>query len=569
MRLAKLPGRVRIDTGGVAALVSIDGVTLGRVPGEIEVPAGHRTLMLRAPRYLDYVVNIDVTGAGVRQPLTAHLKPGWGTLEISAVPQGSVLTVDGRDARATPARVQIDAGLRTIQLSAPDLKSWQSSIVMRAGDTLRVGPITLGQPDGRLSVNSVPVGAEVSVAGIFRGRTPISLEVPSGIEHEVLVSRPGYVSWMRTVLAEPGKRIALDAGLAPILFDVSLQGVPDDAQILIDDELIGQTPRTLRLLAVEHRVELRKAGFVPFLTSVSPAAGLARSVQYRLIRINESSSLNESLPTIIAKNGSLLRLVPAGRFLMGAAAMEPGRRPNEVRRLIDLQRFFYIGVAEITNAQFRRLYPQHSSGRVKGPGVSLDLDAQPVARVSWDDAAAYCNWLSGQDGLPPAYEHRNGTYVLKLPVPTGYRLPTEAEWEYSARYAGPGRTQIYAWGDNPPISGQIGNIAGAEASAVSPAVFAGYRDDYPAAAPIGRFAPNALGLYDMSGNVSEWVNDYYLEMLESASVTDPLGPPSGSRHVVRGANWRSASLAELRLARRDGAAGASETIGFRLARYAR
>jgi formylglycine-generating enzyme required for sulfatase activity len=567
--LAKRPGRLNVDTGGVTALVSVDGVALGRAPGEIEVPAGRRTLMVSAPRYLDYVANVDVAGAGVRQPLLVHLRPGWGTLEIAAVPTGAILSVDGRESGATPTRVPIDAGLRTITLSAPGSKSWQSSIVVRAGDTLRVGPITLGQPDAQLSVGSVPAGAEVSVAGTFRGHTPLSLEVPSGIAHEIVVMLPGYASWIRSVLAEPGKRFALDARLEPILFDVQLQGAPDDAQILIDDEPMGQTPRTLRLLAIEHRVELRKAGFVSFLTSVAPAAGLARSVQYRLVRIDQSNVLNESLTTISAKNGSLLRLVPPGRFLMGSAPRDPGRRANEGRRLVQLQRPFYIGVAEITNVQFRKFHPEHTSGRVRGADLSLDLDAQPVAHISWAEAAAYCNWLSEQEGLPPAYERRSATYALRVPVSTGYRLPTEAEWEYAARYAGPGRTQDYAWGDSPSISGQIGNIAGAEATGVLPSVLTSYRDDYPAAAPIGRFAPNALGLYDMSGNVSEWVNDYYLEGVDGASVADPLGPQSGRRHVVRGANWRTASLAELRLARRDGAEGASETIGFRLARYAK
>jgi formylglycine-generating enzyme required for sulfatase activity len=568
-RLAKLPGRLRIDTDGVPATVSIDGVTAGHAPGEIEVPAGRRTVTLRAARYLNDVTSIEIAGAGASQALVRHLRPGWGTLEIAAIPSGAALSVDGRDRGATPARVELDAGLRTIQLTAPALKSWQSSIVMRAGETLRVGPITLGQPDARLVVRSMPAGAEVSVTGTFRGRTPLTLDLPSGIEHEVVVSRPGYASWIRTLLAEPGKQIEVDARLEPVLFDVTLRSTPDDAQVLIDDEPMGQTPQRLRLLAIEHRVELRKSGFVPFLTSVAPAAGLERTVLYRLVRADASGTWRESLPTIIAKNGSLLRLVPTGSFLMGSAARDPGRRANEGRRLVQLQRPFYLGVAEVTNAQFRKLRPEHKSGTVSGSALSLDLDAQPVARVSWDDAAAYCNWLSEQERLTPAYEHRNGTYVLRVPVPSGYRLPTEAEWEYAARYAGPGRMQQYAWGDSPPVSGQIGNIAGAEATGVLPTVLASYRDDYPAAAPIGRFTPNALGLYDMSGNVSEWVNDYYLDTVDEMSATDPLGPVSGHRHVVRGANWRSASVAELRLARRDGAEGASETIGFRLARYAK
>jgi formylglycine-generating enzyme required for sulfatase activity len=235
---------------------------------------------------------------------------------------------------------------------------------------------------------------------------------------------------------------------------------------------------------------------------------------------------------------------------------------------VTLERPVYMGVMEVTNADFRRFRSEHSSGYLDKEKRSFDLDAQPVSRVSWDDAVEYCNWLSEQEGLPPAYERKREGYVLKRPVTTGYRLPTEAEWEYAARYAGPGRTNRYAWGDALPITGIPGNLAGVEATKVLPAVMPGYRDEYPSLAPVGKFPPNVLGLHDMSGNVSEWVNDYYLAFVDDVPETDPLGPDDGARHVVRGANWQTASVAELRLAWRDGATGASQTLGFRVARYA-
>ena len=163
---------------------------------------------------------------------------------------------------------------------------------------------------------------------------------------------------------------------------------------------------------------------------------------------------------------------------------------------------------------------------------------------------------------------RDGKYFLKHPVSAGYRLPTEAEWEYAARYVSPGQTRRFAWGDSLPVEPEVGNIAGAEAKALLNVSLEGYRDDYPAVAPVGKFKPTPLGLHDMGGNVSEWVNDYYLSFVDSAPVTDPLGPEKATHHVVRGANWKSATVAELRLAWRDSGDEGSETIGFRLARYA-
>jgi formylglycine-generating enzyme required for sulfatase activity len=554
LRLAKLPGKLHIDTGGIAASVIIDGVESGRAPGDVEVPPGHRTITLRAERYLDYVTNVEIEGASVRQDLKAVLQTSWGTLKVSAIPAGARLTLDGREIGVAPAAVALPSGVRHVQIAAPRLKTWESSVVIRAGETLAIGPITLGQPDAHLTLRSEPVGVEVTVAGTYRGRTPLAVDLPAGIAHEVVASLPGYASWTKAVFAEPGRAIAVEARLQPILARVTIRGEPADAELLVDGAPRGNTPQSLDLITIEHRIEVRKAGFLPFTDTVTPATGLERSIHYHLTSADRGTALLESAPTVSTQSGYVLRLVPPGTFRMGSDRREQGRRPNEGLRQVTLQRPYYIGVTELTNLEFEQ--------------KSLDLDAQPVATVSWDEAAEYCNWLSEHEGLTPAYEKRDGKYFLKHPVTVGYRLPTEAEWEYAARYAGPGQTRRFAWGDSLPVEPEVGNIAGAEAKTLLNVALEGYRDDYPAVAPVGKFKPSPLGLHDMAGNVSEWVNDYYLSFVDSAPATDPVGPEKATHHVVRGANWKSATVAELRLAWRDSGDEGSETIGFRLARYA-
>jgi formylglycine-generating enzyme required for sulfatase activity len=118
------------------------------------------------------------------------------------------------------------------------------------------------------------------------------------------------------------------------------------------------------------------------------------------------------------------------------------------------------------------------------------------------------------------------------------------------------------------VSNDVGNLAGSETGNSLPASLPGYRDDYPVVAPVGRFKASPLGLHDMSGNVSEWVNDFYLSFVDVAPVVDPLGPNDGTRHTLRGANWKSAAATDLRLAWRDAADGQANTLGFRVARYA-
>lgn len=567
LRLAKLPGKLRIDTNGIAASVSVDGVVTGKAPGEIEAPPGSHTVTLRAPRYVDFVTSINVEGLGKRQNISATLQPAWGTIKVTAIPEGAQVSVDGRDMGVTPASIQADSGVRHLQISAPNLKTWESSVVVKSGETLGIGPIRLGQPDAELTLRSEPSGAEITVAGLYRGRTPVTVDLPAGIAHDVVATLPGYANWTKSVFADPGRKFSMDAKLQPVLARVTIQGDPAGAELYVDGLPRGRTPREFDLSATEHSVEVRKEGFITFTGSVTPALGLERSVNYKLTPADRGKALQESAPTITTKTGYELRLVPIGTFRMGSERREQGRRPNEGWREITLKRPYYIGVTEITNAEFREFKKDHVSGFIGKR--SFDLDAQPVVQVLWSEAAEYCNWLSEREGLPPAYESGGGgKFVLKKPVTVGYRLPTEAEWEYAARYAGPGKMVRFPWGNSLPIVPQVGNIAGAETRGILETDLEGYKDDYPVVAPVGKFQPTPLGLHDMGGNVSEWVNDFYLSFVENTPATDPLGPDQAARHVVRGANWRSANVAELRYAYRDSADESSQIIGFRIARYA-
>lgn len=566
LRLAKLPGKLRIDTGGVAATVSIDGVDVGTAPGEITAASGARTITLRAPRYLDHVTRLDIEGMGHQQDLKAVLQPSWGTLQVAAIPAGARVTVDGRESGFAPASIEAESGVRRVQISAPGLKTWESSVVVKAGATLAIGPVTLGQPDAKLIVRSDPTGAEITVAGTYRGRTPLTLDVPAGVEHELVATLPGYANWTKTVSASPGGKIAIDAMLQPMQARVTVQGEPADAELWVDGKQRGRTPQSFDLSAIEHRIEVRKAGFQPFTAAVTPAPGLERSVSYRLVSSDRAVALQESAPTITTKTGYVLRLVPPGTFRMGSERREQGRRPNEGLREVTMKRPYYIGITEVTNGEFRKFRPAHVSGYLDKS--SFDLDSQPVVQVGWNDAAEYCNWLSQREGLPPAYEQGAGKFVLKKPVTTGYRLPTEAEWEYAARYAAPGKIRRFAWGDELPVVAGSANLAGGETRGQLAAELAGYRDDYPVVAPVGKFQPSPLGLHDMAGNVSEWVNDFYLSFVDPAATVDPLGPDQAAQHVVRGASWKSAAVAELRLAWRDSAEEPAQTLGFRVARYA-
>ena len=249
-----------------------------------------------------------------------------------------------------------------------------------------------------------------------------------------------------------------------------------------------------------------------------------------------------------------LAVVPGGSYLMGSRSVEAGRLDHEgpVRR-VAIERSFAVGVHEVTRGEYARFVQatgheagsycrarqgdsnelvEHSGASWQSPGFE-QTDSHPAVCVSWEDAQAYARWLSRETGHP-------------------YRLPSEAEWEYSARagtetprYWGAGDPCEHANGAQPPCA-----------------------DGHPRTSPVGSFAANGFGLYDVLGNAQEWVQDCWREDYEGAPASGRARESGDcSLRVLRGGSWND-DPARLRAASRDrGAAGMrSATTGFRVMR---
>jgi len=188
--------------------------------------------------------------------------------------------------------------------------------------------------------------------------------------------------------------------------------------------------------------------------------------------------------------------------------------------------------------------------------------------VSWVEAALYCNWLSEQEGLPPFYRVESGKVVGFDGNSHGYRLPTEAEWAWAARVRDDGLLK-FPWGRKYPPREVGDNYADTAGAHIAGRTVPGYSDGHIVSAPVGSFPANHRGLYDMGGNVAEWVHDVYgMPAGSGVPDVDPLGARTGGNHVIRGASWAQGTVTELRLSFRDYGQAGRDDVGFRLARFA-
>lgn len=566
LTLAKLPGLLTIDVP-VKAQVVIDGAPPVEAPGEFELPPGAHSLAINAPRYQPFVGTVDVEGLGKKQAFKAVLVPSWANVTVTSEPTGAQVSVGGEVRGTTPLTTEVMAGNQPLAVSLAGFKTWTTDIQVKANEAMTVGPVRLGLPDGRLALRSEPSGASVSISGVYRGQTPLDVDVRPDIAQSIVLTRAGYESATRQITLRSGEKQTISVALAGVFGEVAVRAQPADAEILVDGRSVGAVNQTLRLVATTHDIVIRKAGFVDYKTSVTPRPGLPQVVETKLLTAEQTRIA--STPTVVATKASSqqLKLMPLGRFTMGSPRREPGRRANEAQRDVEFKRAFYIGVREVTNAEFKRFKADHRSGIV--PPNTLELDNQPAVNLRWEQAAAYCNWLSEQEGLKPAYVKDGDSLVPANPMTNGYRLPTDAEWEWAARNAGGGKLRRYPWGDALPVAPASGNYADYTARAVLQDIVPNYDDGFAVSAPVGKFPPNSFGLYDMGGNAAEWAHDYYTVSVDGSQVlVDPMGPGQGKNHVIRGSSWKQAGVTDLRLSARDFSDSVRNDVGFRVARYA-
>ena len=441
--------------------------------------------------------------AGVMLLCLLHLPAGAGKVGgayINSSPAGALVSLDNKDSGTTPLILSdLAAGEHYLKITMPGYYPTFATIEIKEGE-LKDFKYDLKPRKATLAINTSPHGAEIFIDGRFVGRSPKRIDDLLVIKHWIRINQTGYQLWEQPVKLEEGQVKTLEvklkkAGDAQVrhkqkksdcqtqCHDVSQSGakvliksVPSGATVYLKDEAKGETPLTLYLYPGSYRLHVQKNDYIPQERELTVEAKQEKELTFTLEYDNSWKDMV---------------YVPAGPFIMGAAAAKDQQPPHEV--YLDA---FYIDKYEVTNRQYRRFIRETHHRQPAYPhDPQWSGDEQPVVGVSWEDANAYAKWA-------------------------GKRLPTEAEWEKAAKGL---KVRRYPWGND----WQLRSANTAEANRKITAKVGSYP-----------FGISPFGAYDMLGNVWEWCADWYSATYYRRSPRkNPRGPSTGRTRVIRGGSW--------------------------------
>jgi len=438
----------------------------------------------------------QVTPKPAKPPAT---KPAQIVVETS--PNAEVYLDDQYAGRASPeGRLVIGnpkRGEHNLLVSLAGKRDFQRKITVVAGKEVKIAA-TLTDLPGSIMVKTT-AGAEVSLDNSSRGVADASgqltvSEVAPGV-HAVRIAAPGKKDFSQTVNVSSGQETRVEAALADLPGSILVRTTPG-AEVSLDNSSRGVTDTSGQLTVSEvapgvHALRIAAPGKKDFSQTVNVSSGQESRVEAALFDLGPTTGEVRENP----KDGLKYVSVPPGTFMMGCS---PGDNvcydDEKPLHRVTISKGFLMGQTPVTVGAYKRFAGATGREMPGAPNFNTGWANKnmPIVNVTWDDAQAYCGWMGG-------------------------RLPTEAEWEYAAR-----------GGSTETRYGNLDEIAWYN------------QNDGNQAQDVAQKRPNGFGLYDMLGNVWEWVSDWYDDHYYQASpAQDPQGPVGGQLRVLRGGSWIS------------------------------
>lgn len=476
---------IRATPDEAAIYIDDEKVGTGYVRTQVSVGAEHRYKV----KCEDYFPKegVEIFTKKTEKTLNVELEPNFGWITVTTNPEGADVFVDGKKVGVTPYVFEkIKRGNHKVEVKKERYATHVQMVTIQVGEqnddlenlTLEVEDVAYG----RLSLYATPDGADIIIDGVFRGKTPQTLELSAG-KHEVELSITGYNPKVQTVYIEEMETEVINVVLSKTR-EITVITDKDGDDVFVDGKLAGVSPLKVELDFGEHVVKATRGSKSASTKIDVKQVGGEDVVRLRLLG-NETYTVNGVSFVMVSVRG--------GTYNMGVLFnSDPDAGTDEDPLHEVTLNDYYIGKFEVTQELWKAVMGSRK-GSFKGNNL-------PVENVSWDDCQNFINTLNQLTG-------------------GNFRLPTEAEWEYAARggekskgykYSGSNNVNDVAW------YSKTTNDSGTQ--------------------QVGIKKPNELGIYDMSGNVWEWCYDFHA-YYPSDPQLNPTGPKSGDHRIIRGGSW--------------------------------
>ena len=516
---------------------------------DIKLKKGSYSYEISSNNHLTYKSNFEIEKYTDELLIPVILKKIDKSLQISSNPNNAKVFLNNTELGVTPLTINLDRSNNEIILKKAGYKEKKVKYFVDDNNKSEIKYL-LDEDENLISLSSNPPSASVFLDDEYVGITPIKF--PNIKKGTIKIKKYGY----RDKLISPNNQTktintTLEKDMAEVQFS---SNVP--AKVILNGRYIGSTPLKKDIQKIKHKISYEALGHRSIRESFEP---LNDKVQiYKNLLTDKQASLIDSKNNSTNSIGSKLILMNPGSITMGSPKRESRRDINELQKKVKITKHFFISKNLITESQYKKFKKSSSASNL------------PVNNVSWIDAAKFCNWLSRKEGLDQFYIIKGDRLLYFNTKSNGYRLPTEAEWEYAAKSNNPTQGElIYAWGSDRQIRKLVGNIADQTTEGVLANFVPDYDDGYLERSPVGSFRSNQNGLNDITGNLSEWVNDFYsIEIIDPSEIfTDYIGPTVGTTHVIKGSNHYSSTPLQLGLSYRTYGNAENELVGFRIARW--
>ena len=523
----------------------------------LKIKPGRYTLRLENEFYKTKFFDFSSTNKMDKKNYKFNLERLKGYIYITTEPTNADVIINGKKVGKSPKNHDLLAGNYDLRIVKKGYQEISEKIKLNVANLNYKKKYILASSTVKVNFNLQPEKGIMFINGKLLNNYN-SLNLLTKKSYNFVYKKDGYLTKEKEFIFYENKINTVEFLLEKEYGEVNIISSPIGT-IKIDGKYFGKTPQKIKLQTIKQKLEIIKEGFLSYETVIKPKSNELSKVEVKLEKefdnIKRSSSEN-----YINSIGIKMKLFAPGRFIMGAPRHEKGQRANEFLKEIVLRKRFYSSLTEVTIEQFTEF---------KGESNTIRNENLPISNVSWIDAISFCNWLSEKEGLDSVYMFNNEKYVGANLQNNGYRLPTEAEWEWLARKAERNSITKFSWGKTLPIPKMAGNLADESVIGFKELYIPNYKDNHRGLAPVGSFKRDISGLYDLTGNVKEWVHDYYLVSVPKSNMIyyDPSGPKKGVGHVVKGSSYLSATLQEVRASYRDSEVNKKDDIGFRIVRY--